>query len=307
MAKSDAVSDNASFLFNWFVASGTQEGSSNPNGESACAGYSEETDRSDKGLWRLPTALEGSVICHLIPNLSSVSLTPGFSYWVATRRTSNTGWRFTTSTLSIGYNETTTSLRVRCVRDPLIVSADYPKVMADNVIVLFDSPKVADPSLYPLHPRWFVTPVGLEGYWSNNDSGLNSYSAEFRVARYNAKNASGGDDHDTYSARGVKNSSKNPTGFSACASYSEQGAADGWRLPTAVELKMIWDCRKQLELEQSFLEGTLHYMTATDVECGMCLDDRGLMSMCWDPQRGYDGYYQERGDSNLRVLCVKDL
>ena len=114
VASSDAKGrDGSSTDMTWYEASGTTDATSNPDGYSACAEYSEEADQSDKGLWRLPTVRELAVIYKLVNRLTVNFSTP---LWAATAYDNDTGWYLIFSGISTTKKNGSRS-EVRCVRD----------------------------------------------------------------------------------------------------------------------------------------------------------------------------------------------
>ena len=87
VASSDAKGrDGSSTDMTWYEASGTTDATSNPDGYSACAEYSEEADQSDKGLWRLPTIRELLLMRALHSELTAVTEFEKYPYWSATKQ-----------------------------------------------------------------------------------------------------------------------------------------------------------------------------------------------------------------------------
>ena len=104
----------------WFEASGTTDATYNSDGYSACAQYSEETDQSDKGLWRLPTIRELKLI-YVYRNSIANSFITDRGYYSATRKSdsNNYAWYdyFSYSSDTVYTCPADDRHYVRCVRD----------------------------------------------------------------------------------------------------------------------------------------------------------------------------------------------
>ncbi|BCG54238.1 hypothetical protein AI2BBH_12840 [Alistipes indistinctus] len=121
VASSDAKGKNGSSLtMTWFEASGTTDATYNSDGYSACAQYSEETDQSDKGLWRLPTIRELKLI-YVYRNSIANSFITDRGYYSATRKSdsNNYAWYdyFSYSSDTVYTCPADDRHYVRCVRD----------------------------------------------------------------------------------------------------------------------------------------------------------------------------------------------
>ena len=310
VAKADAVGkDGSSATMTWYEASGTTNATYNDAGYSACAEYSEAADQSDKGAWRLPTIRELKLIYDKRSELTSASLIFSSSsyYWSATSLSSSSAWRvyFYTGAIS-SYNVTANTVcRVRCVRvtEPVPVSADYPKTLNGNTIVVEDFIGKADPAVYPTHSTWTVTPAHEEAEWGANESGFNTLSEKgFQVAKADAVGKDGTLVLITwYEATGTTNARNNPAGYSACAEYSEaadQSDKGAWRLPTIRELQLIYDKRRGLTSVNMFSSSYYYWSTTTAItrEGGQAwiVDTSGML--------GYLYY-----TTKCFVRCVRDL
>ena len=127
VAFQDAVGkDGSSETMIWYEASGETEPTYNPDGYSACREYYEETDRSDKGLWRLPTIAELKLIFGKLNSINENDLTAvnepsfGYHYWAATEsgKNSNSAWCvYHTNSVTFAANKWRGNDCVRCVRD----------------------------------------------------------------------------------------------------------------------------------------------------------------------------------------------
>ena len=116
VATSNAVGkDGSSERMTWYEASGTTDATSNPDGYSACARYSQD----DKTGWRLPTIRELRLIYALRSELASANSLSISDYWSAAESSSysdracyvNDTGSYTSGGLKSGNG------RVRCVRD----------------------------------------------------------------------------------------------------------------------------------------------------------------------------------------------
>ena len=111
--------DGSSEKITWYEAAGVTESSCNPDGYSPCAEYSEASDRSDKGTWRLPTVRELKLIYDKRAELTVLNLPLDPTYW-ATSEYGSSGQSAWFVNFSNGYTDMLTKnsiFRVRCVRD----------------------------------------------------------------------------------------------------------------------------------------------------------------------------------------------
>ena len=309
VAKADAVGKNgSSATMTWYEASGTTNATYNSAGYSACAQYSEAADQSDKGAWRLPTVRELKLIYDKRSELTSANLSSSNYYWSATSLSSSSAWRvyFYTGAIS-SYNVTANTVcRVRCVRvtEPVPVSADYPKTLNGNTIVVGDFIGKADPTVYPTHSKWTVTPAHAEAEWTANESDYNTLSEKrFQVAKADAVGKNGSSATMTwYEASGTTNATYNSAGYSACAQYSEaadQSDKGAWRLPTVRELNLIATLRR--ELTSANLPSSNYYWSATK------LSSRENTAWFVDSAVGHTSYFYYTTVGGCRVRCVRDL
>ena len=120
VAKADAKGKGGSATsITWYEASGTTHATHNPNGYSACAQYSEASDQSDKGTWRLPTQRELILIYDMQAELAVVI--PAKTHCSATEYSVSKNMAFCVS-FSTGFanNVNGWSMKdnlTRCVRD----------------------------------------------------------------------------------------------------------------------------------------------------------------------------------------------
>ena len=140
----------------------------------------------------------------------------------------------------------------------------YPYVVDGNCIVVMDDYGQADVAEYPIHRIWTTTPAHKESAWDANVSGFNTVGESFQVAKADAVGKNGSSAMMTwYEASGTKNETSNSAGYSACAQYSEaadQSDRGSWRLPTAKEMRVIFEQREMLTSAPS-VDG---YWTATE-------------------------------------------
>lgn len=119
VAKADAKGKGGSATsITWYEASGTTHATYNPNGYSACAQYSEASDQSDKGTWRLPTERELKLIYDVKAELAVVI--PNLSYLSVTEYSGSSSivWNVSFSSGFCGSSgRSQKTSRVRCVRD----------------------------------------------------------------------------------------------------------------------------------------------------------------------------------------------
>ena len=320
VANTNAVGkDGSSATMTWYEASGTTDATYNSAGYSACAQYSEAADQSDKGTWRLPTIRELKLIYaqggKLVSNLYSLGY-----YWSATEE-STTSTAVKVVYFQSGGNVTSsakqanTNYRVCCVRDTKIAltKSDYPKIVNGNTIVVEDLVGRADPTEYPVHNKWTVTPLHS---WHPNvnfsTASLNSYGRKYQIAKANAlgKDRSS-ETMNWYEATGTSHEIYNSSGYSACAQYSEaadQSDKGTWRLPTLKELSL---CQLFIVRAESV---QLSYRPFPNIPSGI---------KCWTatdyPGTGYGvgGYrvgfgiggntVSESKDNTFYVRCVRDI
>ena len=272
VAKANAVGkDGSSETMTWYEASGTVNATYNAAGYSACAQYSELSDQSDKGTWRLPTAQEMRVIFEKKSILASAPPSDN-GYWTATEEGSSSyAWYlYFLNGITNSISKSLTN-RVRCVRDvvaPLSpVSADYPKVLDGNTIVVRELAGRADPAAYPTHEAWTTALSHMESAWDANESGYNTVGKKFRVAKANAVGKDGSSKVMTYwEVIGAYHPTDNPDRYSSCAQYSEatdQSDKGSWRVPTAREVKLLHSQRAKLN-SVDFLSGVTYWSVSGD-------------------------------------------
>ena len=120
VASQDAIGkDGSSGQMTWYEAVGKTHYEYNPEGYSACREYYEETDQSDRGLWRLPTVRELRLICDKKSLLTADNMSfSGGSYATATmKHTDFLAWHVVINGGNTNYEQLERSKFVRCVRD----------------------------------------------------------------------------------------------------------------------------------------------------------------------------------------------
>ena len=126
VASQDAVGKDGSSSeqMTWYEAAGKTHSTYNPDGYSACREYYEETDQSDKGLWRLPTVRELRLISDKKSMLTATNMPPddsdtyAYAYATATiRQTDFLAWHVVLKGGNTNYAQMYWSKSVRCVRD----------------------------------------------------------------------------------------------------------------------------------------------------------------------------------------------
>lgn len=314
VAASDAVDKDGLPTLNWYQAVGVEHVAYNPTGYSACAQYSEASDQRDKGLWRCPTIQEVHVIFTQRNNLTAIDPLSANRYWSATdRRHVNYADRAWSVLFQLDNGQvdsqvsksSKSSMSLRCVRDlkAVPVSQDYPKVQNGNTIVVQDFAGKADTVSYPVHGTWTTTPFHREpDSWETNLSGGNTVGKKFRVASSCATRADGLVAMTWYEAAGVRQTAYNPTGYSACAQYSEaSGQSDKglWRLPTVRELKLIHDKRSELTAVEFPNQVNLWVATRNKWT---------VWGVLFFVEAGTDGTANQLNEmSSHQVLCVRDV
>lgn len=82
IAKSDShVNDEYNGKMHWHQGIGWREPAYNPNTDNACGKYTETSDKSDEGLWRLPTVRELILIVAMGDRLTAVDGLTDAPYW----------------------------------------------------------------------------------------------------------------------------------------------------------------------------------------------------------------------------------
>ena len=271
-AKANAVGkDGSSETMTWYEASGTVNATYNAAGYSACAQYSELSDQSDKGTWRLPTVRELKLIYDNGRSLTDPVPFRGY-YWSATEE--NTAAvkvvNYQTGAMTNSAKQMVTNYRVCCVRDTEIVPirSDYPKIVNGNIIVVEDLAGRADPAEYPVHNKWTVTPPHAK---NESTAALDCFGRTYQIAKANAVGKDRSSETMTwYEATGTSHEIYNSSGYSACAQYSEAtGQSDKglWRVPTAQEMHLCLTIVKRGEVKGQvfpYLPSSGKYWTTTE-------------------------------------------
>lgn len=177
----------------------------------------------------------------------------------------------------------------------------YPYVVDGKIIVLWDA--FGGSVKWKLHAPWVATPIHRETSSTLNRSGLNTCSRRFEVAKAYAK---GSDLESTwvnwYQAVGQRNTSYNPSGFSACADYyQDESRADrgSWRLPTAVEIDAVRWAGLEDDVTGPSINTEYFYWTATERS-----DDSAYQRKLSDGQSA--GTVNKPKSGSARCLCIRD-
>ena len=297
--------DGSSATMTWYEASGTTDATYNSVGYSACAQYSEAADQSDKGTWRLPTVRELKLIYAQGSKLLSSLYSMGY-YWSATEESTSATKvvNFQNGSATNSAKQANANYRVCCVRDMKVVPirSDYPKAVHGNTIVVEDLAGRANPAKYPTHNKWSVTPrhsISADDiYYEFFESA--PYGRRFRVAEGDAVGKDGSSATMTwYEASGTTDATYNPTGYSACAEYSESADDKGsWRLPTVSEIMLVYKKRGVLLMRISSFSGDC--WTATESS-----DNDGYADILM--QRNGNVAVRAFNDESQYVRCVRDL
>ena len=217
----------------------------------ACEAYSEESDLSDMGLWRIPTVRELNLIYRKRDALS-VGFTAS-DYWSQTKGiASNLSWaqNFGNGQIAQQQMYLTYKAYIRCVRDAGNEAMRAYPYLKGLIFVLEDQYGKADADTYPTHEKWLSTPAHAEATWDANASGYNTLGKEFQIAKADAPDKDGVVQEMTwYEAVGEKHETYNPNAYSACAEYSEepdQRDKGSWRVPTIREGKLIDEWKTKL-------------------------------------------------------------
>ena len=166
----------------------------------------------------------------------------------------------------------------------------YPYVQDGKIIVCREGNDGVKASL--IHPNWTTTLTHNE-----LDATNNRFAAKFEVATSDAVGKDGSSETmKWYEASGTTDASYNPNGYSACASYSQDGKT-GWRLPTIRELRLIYALRS--ELTSANQPSSDYYWSATESSA----DSRYAWGVRFS---GGNTGYVSKSDS-YRVRCVRDL
>ena len=147
------------------------------------------------------------------------------------------------------------------------------------------------------HGPWASTPQHAESAWNANASGFNTAGGRFEVATSNAVGKDGSSETMTwFEASGTTDASYNPNGYSACASYSQDGKT-GWRLPTVRELRAIYDNKAQLTSANR--PSSYKYWSATERS--------SYSGYAWMVYFSGGDTYGVNESTKFRVRCVRDL
>lgn len=182
--------------------------------------------------------------------------------------------------------------------NPSLGGDGYPYVVeGTNVIVCADAYGQADPAKYPLHAPWKMyrmygtdypaeTPQHVEfgepsdritgeGGFVNNATGLNAVAARFEVSEVSQSVDS------LYVAR------------QCCLNYDTPAGSKGqWRLPTYLELRLIYEKKEELTL--GTIIGNYGYSATLREE-----------NVCWTPNFS-KGTVSAQQSSSI-MICVRDL
>ena len=127
-----------------------------------------------------------------------------------------------------------------CVSTGYAQRQRYPYVQDGKIVVCREGNDGVKASL--IHPRWIQTPIHNEADRENN-----RFGAKFQVASANAVDKDGNEIMYWDQASGYVQPERNPTGYVACANYTEASDDKGtWRLPTVRELRLIYALRDEL-------------------------------------------------------------
>jgi hypothetical protein len=155
----------------------------------------------------------------------------------------------------------------------------YPYVLNGNTIVFKDISGEADPTQYPTHEVWTVTPAHAESAWNTNASGLNTYGEKFEVAMKDVEPQLW-----VYAQ-------------AACQNYSQASDDAGtWRLPTVRELVLIYNKIDDLTAVNNTRTG--YYWAATEAN-----DSNNAWEVRLDT--GSRTNYPKNARNSVR--CVRDL
>lgn len=266
----------------------------------ACARYSQASGAI--GTWRLMTRAEFEAI-RPIANTHATNLFTGVQglkwsdygwYWVSTESSTNAANSFIGNT-HYGIEERGKTARakntyVRCVRDDVPnPTVTYPYVLDGAIIVSKDG---YSGSAGPFHDNWTSStmPMHVE------TDAANALAAKLQVAREdcNTTNAPGVDATDTDTYVWTK-------AVAACAAYTQSGTtleqtAGNWRLPTIVELALIYD--KRDNLTEVSLTSTGYYSATIDSTDS---------ALAWVVRfnRGDSAGFSK--NAKLHVRCVRDI
>ena len=288
VAKADARGrDGSAMAFDWYEASGTVHETLNPYGWAACAFYSEEADKNDLGLWRLPTEREMKLILDRKGDLGRIgALATNARYWAAAGLDAHSAWVVDGGSTLPGSVLTTYDARVRCVRDDgARETRGWPYALNGTTIVVKDAYGQADAGMYPLHAPWPLTPVNKATGRTGNQSGLNLMGQRYEIAQTYAETGN-------WAAAAAK-----------CAAYSqEEGDAGTWRLPTAREFGEIYQHKDDLIfLDFSAVESNWNWWSATENSA------TGKENYAWTYNPKFGSESEVTKGSEKGALCVRDV
>ena len=286
VAKADARGrDGSAMAFNWYEASGTVHETLNPYGWGACAFYSEEADKNDLGLWRLPTEREMKLILDRKGDLGRIgALTTNARYWAAAGLDDRSAWVVDGGSTLPGSILTTYDARVRCVRDNgARETRGWPYALNGTTIVVKDAYGQADASKYPIHAPWPVTPVNKSTGRTGNQSGLNLMGQRYEITSVRVATSSWAD------------------AAAKCAAYSQEaGDAGTWRLPTAKEVGYLNQYKNELTLAMKYNESVSYWSATESSETG-----KETHAYAFKTSSSNSSLLLKTG--NYYVICVRDV
>ena len=193
----------------------------------ACAAYKE-----DGKTWRVPTYRELRAISDLKTDLWAMS--GDDYYWSATACNEPDGRcvHFTNSTIQ-NYRPKGNTYYVRCVRDVPLSPSAYPYLDGQYIVCKDDYGSMVG----TFHSPWTDTPVHKES------DPANALGAIFEVSIKDVENT-------WYRAMGIYHATYNPN--------TEKVCANGWRVPTQEELKVMLKFKSELGLtyQDGFMSAT---------------------------------------------------
>lgn len=188
-----------------------------------------------------------------------------------------------------------------------MLTYDYPRLTDDNIVITAGLTGFMENVEF--HEPWTKTPIHVEpnGY-DRNESGLNTVSRKFRVAKSRAY-INGYSDIMFPHACGLVHATVNPDGYDICANYTEEGVEGPWRLPTAMEFKAIQYVRL-FNIKKDEYDG-LYWFTAT---ARATIDMNTLPWRLWLMKKddSYTGIAEfsatiSAPEQASNVLCIKDI
>ena len=286
VAKADARGlDGSAMAFNWYEASGTVHQTLNPYGGAACAYYSEEADKNDLGLWRLPTEREMKLILDRKGDLGRIgAFMTNAHYWAAAGLDAHSAWVVEGGSTLPGSILTTYDARVRCVRDNgARESRGWPYALNGTTIVVKDAYGQGNERLYPLHAPWPVTPVNKSDGYASLGSGLNLMGSRYELAAVQLAKGKWAD------------------AAAKCAAYSQEAADAGtWRLPTARELAHVAELKDDLNLLMNLTTDVFWSATENSAQSD------GTMAFAYDLRSSTPSPSRSK-TASLPILCVRDV